>query len=409
QFEQETGINVEIDAQPVADLRSAQIAEMSGPEGRYDLVSWALPWKTEYASEGLLSPLSQFFAQPRLADPEYNIADFSSAYVTSGGVVGGTKGYLKGTTGALYGVPFGAETSILAYRKDVLEKHGLAVPKTYEELRAAMLTLAQAKVPALASRGQSSADLTHAFLLHLSPLGGQIFDEAWEPQFTAPAAIEAAEFLRFVMQTGSSTLRSSGFANAALSFLQGETAMYLDTIKIGELSRDPNISMIADQVGFALHPSAATCGAGTDGFAIGIPANSDNANAAFLLLQYLTSKSGDRRIVELGGTPSRITTLFEFYGERPEFPIVAEQLQCADPDWRPLIAEWDALQETVIGPALKRVLDTKLPVAEIMEDANTAALAIMEEAGYYTWQRSTTIVAGNEVAEVEDVAASVTE
>ena len=45
---------------------------------------------------------------------------------------------MPGKSGALYGIPFGAETSILAYRKDIFEEHGFEVPETYDQLVALM-------------------------------------------------------------------------------------------------------------------------------------------------------------------------------------------------------------------------------------------------------------------------------
>ena len=42
----------------------------------------------------------------------------------------------------------------------------------------------------------------------------------------------------------------------------------------------------------------------------------------------------------------------EFVEKYPEYPVVAEQLPCADPDWRPLIPEWNELNIDVLGQAL---------------------------------------------------------
>ena len=111
---------------------------MSGDEGEYDVVVWVVMWKGEYVSKGLLTPLSQFFTNGALVDPDYDIDDIADAYLQNGGVVGGKKGYLPGKSGALYGIPFGAETSILAYRKDVFEENGYEPPTTYDELRTLM-------------------------------------------------------------------------------------------------------------------------------------------------------------------------------------------------------------------------------------------------------------------------------
>ena len=386
EFTAETGIEVEVDALQYLKLRDRQLLEMSKSKGDYDVVSWVVMWKGEYVSKGLLTPLSQFYTSGSLVDPSYDIDDIADAYIQNGGVVGGKKGYMPGVSGALYGVPFGAETSILAYRKDIFEEQGIAVPGTYDELRAAMAKLAEAGIPAMTSRGKTGHQVTAGWLLHLAPLGGKVFDDNWNPVINSPEAVEAAQVMREIAQTGPKGIPTFGFGEAAASFLQGESAMYLDTLKIAAMSRDPKLSKVDGKVGFALHPVGSRCGSETGGFAAGIPANSQNKEAAFLFLQYITSKKGDQRMVELGGDPVRISTLENNTQGFPEYPVVAEQLPCADPDWRPLIPEWNELNIDVLGQALTEVITTDKPIQPIMDAANEKARAIMEREGYYVWQ-----------------------
>ena len=386
EFTKETGIEVEVDALQYLKLRDRQLLEMSKREGDYDVVSWVVMWKGEYVSKGLLTPLSQFYTSGSLVDPNYDIDDIADAYLQNGGVVGGKKGYMPGKTGAMYGVPFGAETSILAYRKDIFEEQGLAVPATYDELRDVMAKLHAAGIPALTSRGKTGHQVTAAWLLHLAPLGGKIFDDQWNPVINSPEAVEAAQVLREVAKTGPTGIPTFGFGEAAAAFLQGEAAMHLDTLKIAAMSRDPKLSKIDGKVGYAPHPVGTRCGSETGGFAAGIPANSQNKEAAFLFLQYITSKAGDQRMVELGGDPVRISTLKANALGFDEYPVVAEQLPCADPDWRPLIPEWNELNIDVLGQALTKVITTDDPIQPIMDAANEQARAIMEREGYYVWK-----------------------
>ncbi|WP_282607514.1 ABC transporter substrate-binding protein [Pelagibius sp. Alg239-R121] len=390
EFTEETGIEVEIDALQYLKLRDRQILEMSKDEGEYDIVSWVVMWKGEYVSKGLLTPLSQFFTNGALVDPEYDINDIADAYLQNGGVVGGTKGYMPGKSGALYGVPFGAETSILAYRKDVFEELGLEPPETYDELIAAAQMIKDKKgMGALTSRGKTGHQVTAAWLLHLAPLGGKIFDDQWNPVINSPEAVKAAEVLRTISNTGPTGIPSYGFSEMSAAFLQGDAAMYIDSLKIAAMSRNPKLSKVDGKVGFALHPVGSRCGSETGGFAMGIPANSLNKEAAFLFAQYMTSKAGDKRMVELGGDPVRISTLNnpEFVKQFPEYPVVAEQLPCADPDWRPLIPEWNELNIDVLGQALTKVITTDDPIQPIMDEANEKARAIMEREGYYAWAK----------------------
>ena len=386
EFTEETGIEVEVDSLQYLKLRDRQLLEMSKSEGDYDVVVWVVMWKGEYVSKGLLTPLSQFFTSGSLVDPDYDIDDIADAYLQNGGVVGGAKGYLPGKSGALYGIPFGAETSILAYRKDIFDEHGIEVPKTYDELRAVMQTLHDKGIPAMTSRGSTGHQVTAAWLLHLAPLGGRIFDDKWNPVINSPEAVEASQVLREIAQTGPNGIPTFGFGEASAAFLQGDAAMYLDTLKIASMARDPNLSKVDGKVGYALHPVGSRCGSETGGFAMGIPANSQNKDAAFLFIQYMTSKHGDQRMVELGGDPIRMSTLKKNADAFAEYPVVAEQLPCADPDWRPLIPEWNELNIDVLGQALTEVITTDKPIQPIMDAANEKARAIMEREGYYVWQ-----------------------
>ncbi|MCY4327922.1 MAG: extracellular solute-binding protein, partial [Rhodobacteraceae bacterium] len=255
EFTEETGIEVEVDALQYLKLRDRQLLEMSKDEGEYDIVSWVVMWKGEYVSKGLLTPLSQFFTNGALVDPEFNIDDIADAYLQNGGVVGGQKGYLPGKSGGLYGLPFGAETSILAYRKDIFEEQGLAVPTTYDELTEVMTQLDAAGIPAMTSRGKTGHQVTAGWLLHLAPMGGKIFDDQWNPVINSPEGVKAAEFMRHVVQTGPTGIETFGFGEAAAAFLQGDAALYLDTLKIAAMSRNPNLSTVDGKVGFALHPT----------------------------------------------------------------------------------------------------------------------------------------------------------
>ncbi len=183
QFTEETGIEVEVDELQYLRMRDAQLLEMSKPEGDYDLISYVVFWKTEYADKRLVEPLAYYVLDPTLNMPDYEPEDLIPGYVQNIGQVGGAKGYLPGPISMTIGVPFGAETSVLGYRKDIFEKHGLEVPETYDELMALACQIPELEpgMAGLASRGQSNHQAVHAWLLHLAPQGGAVFDENWKP------------------------------------------------------------------------------------------------------------------------------------------------------------------------------------------------------------------------------------
>lgn len=389
EFTKETGINVEVDQLQYLKMRERQTLELTKNRGDYDLIAYVVFSKADYVFADQLENLARFFMNPKLADPNYDAEDLIDGYVQNIGVAGGKKGYLPGPTGSLFGVPYGSETSVLGYRKDIFEKHGLDVPETYDE----MLDLA-CRIPELepgmggmSSRAASGHQASHAFLLHLAPLGGRVLDDQWNPIINNEAGVAAANALKTIVDCGPEGAAGFAFGEALGSFLQGQTAMYLDTTVIAGQIEDPSRSQVVGQVGWALHPMGVRRGSQTGGFGIAIPKNAQNKDAAFLLLQWLTSKKGDKLVAMAGGNPSRFSTHADadVNAKFPHMSVFGEALKHADPDWRPIIPVWGKINAD-IGTTLSKVLTEGLDVQEALDGVAERARATLDEAGYYTWQ-----------------------
>ncbi len=121
----------------------------------------------------------------------------------------------------------------------------------------------KAGIGAMTSRGKTGHQVTAGWLLHLAPLGGKIFDDEWNPVINSPEAVKAAEIMRTINQTGPTGIPAYGFSEASAAFLQGDAAMYLDTLKIAAMSRNEKLSKVDGNVGFALHPTGSRCGFST--------------------------------------------------------------------------------------------------------------------------------------------------
>ncbi|MGB0866892.1 MAG: extracellular solute-binding protein [Granulosicoccaceae bacterium] len=389
EFTKETGIRVEVDQLQYLKMREKQTLELTKRKGDYDLLAYVVFSKADYVYADQLENLARYFMNPKLADPSYDAEDLIDGYVANIGVAGGKKGYMDGPTGSLFGVPFGSETSILGYRKDIFEKHNLKVPETYDE----MLDIA-CKIPelepgmgGLASRAASGHHASHAFLLHLAPLGGRIFDDQWNPIVNNDAGVKAAQALKTIVDCGPEGAQTFGFAEAGASFLQGTTAMFLDSTVFAGSVNNPSKSKVVGKIGWAPHPMGVRRGSQTGGFGIGIPRNAQNKEAAFLLMQWLTSKKADKLVALAGGNPSRYSTHAdaEVNAKFPHMAIFGEALKDADPDWRPIIPVWGKINAD-LGTTLSKVLTEGLEIQPALDGVAERARAVMEEAGYYTWQ-----------------------
>ncbi len=391
EFTAETGIEVEVDQLPYLKMRERQTLELSQDEGEYDLIAYVVFSKADYVYADQLENLAKYFMNPKLSDPSYDSDDLIDGYVYNIGFAGGNKGYLEGKTGSLFGIPYGSETSILGYRKDIFEKHGLDVPETYDELLslACQIPDLEPGMGGVASRAASGHHAAHAYLLHLAPLGGRIFDDAWNPTMNSAEGVAAAEALKQIVECGPEGATNFGFGEALGAFLSGDTAMFLDTTVVSGQTLDPDRAApeVLGNVGWALHPMGTRRGSQTGGFGIGIPSNAENKEAAFLLMQWLTSKKGDKLVALAGGNPSRFSTHTDadVNAKFPHMATFGEALQHADPDWRPIIPVWGKINAD-LGTTLSKVLTEDLDVQEALDGVAERTRAVMEEAGYYTWQ-----------------------
>lgn len=389
EFTAQTGIEVEVDMLPFLDMRERQTLELALDEGSYDLISYVVFSKADYVFADQIWNLAPFFMNPRLADPSYDPEDLIDGYVQNIGVAGGERGYLPGPTGSLYGLPFGAETSVLFYRTDIFEEHGLTPPETYEELLdlACRIPELEPGMGGVASRAASGHHASHAWLLHLAPLGGRVFDESWNPILNNEAGVAAAEALRQIVDCGPEGSSAFGPAEAANAFAQGQAAMFLDSIAFAADFQDPARSTVVGNVGYAMHPMGVRRGSQTGGFGLAIPRNAENPEAAFLLMQWLTSREGDLAVAMAGGNPSRFSTYAnaELNAQYPWSAAFGEALEFADPDWRPIIPAWGRINAD-IGTTMSQVLTEGLDVQTALDGIAERTRTLMEEEGYYIWQ-----------------------
>jgi multiple sugar transport system substrate-binding protein len=387
EFTKETGIKVERDKMQYLRMKDKQVLEMGKRgNGDYDVIVYVVMWKTEYVKKDLIEPLDTYFNNAALADPAWDQKDIIPKYWDTNALVGGPKMYLPGPGARPYGIPFGAETGVLGYRADILEKHKLAVPKTYEELLKACHVIKDKEgIGGLTSRGQTGHQVTAAWLMHLTPHGGEVFDKDWRAAFNNPAGVRAAEVLREIVETGPSGIPSYGFGEMQNAFLQGQAAFYLDSVSVFGPAQDPAKSKVAGKIGYALHPKAVQHSAQSGGFAMAIPKNARNKEAAFLFMQWMTSKQTDVKLALAGGNINRVSTTenADVAKKYPiELPALRESLKICNPDWRPLIPEWDHISQQILGQALPDVITGSKPAKQALDAVVKDAETVLRRGGW---------------------------
>jgi multiple sugar transport system substrate-binding protein len=224
----------------------------------------------------------------------------------------------------------------------------------------------------------------HAWLLHLNPLGGRVFDGRWAPTFQQRPGVQALELLKTIADTGPDGMSNFAFNDMLEAFLDGRSAMYLDSTAVFGAVRSAPQSRVAGQVAYALHPQGTRRASQTGGFGLAIARNSERADAAFLLMQWLTSKAQDQAVCRLGAAPMRLSTLgdAEMLRLYPEYKLLREQLRYADPDWRPIIAPWDEINTGPLGAAVHQGMIGAAPPAQALGAIVGRVNEILATAGY---------------------------
>lgn len=386
EFTAATGIKVELDEMQYLRMKDAQVLQMSKPQGDYDVIVYVIMWKTEYVQRNFLTELAPLFADERLAMKDYDKDGIIKAYYEGLGLVGGPRGYLPGPGAKLYGIPYGAECSVLAYRKDIFAKHNLQPPRNYDEMLAAARTIKEKEpgMGGLAQRAQTGHQVTAGWLIHLTPFDGQVIDDKFAPQVAAPQAVKATEVYKEFIDTGPAGAASFDFGQSMNAFLQGQAAMYCDSISVFGPARDPAKSKVVDSVGYLVHPKATRYSGELGGFGLAIPKNSARREAAFAFMQWMTAAQQDVRVTAQGGQPTRWATL-EHPDVKKIYPVdvYRECLEIANPDWRPIINEWTEISEKVLGLRLSEIITGKAPIKPTMETAAAEIKTVLTRAGYY--------------------------
>ena len=226
--------------------------------------------------------------------------------------------------GKLYAVPFYAESSMLMYRTDLLEKAGLKMPENpdwdFITDAAAKMTDKSAGVYGICLRGKAGWGENMAFLTSMvNSMGGSWFDMQWKPQFDQPewkATLDT--YLKLMSNYGPPGASSNGFNENLALFQTGKCGMWIDATVAASFISDPKESKVADKVGFAPAPTRA--GGKNHGnwlwsWNLAIPATSTKADAAKTFVAWATSPEYTKLVAEKEGIanvpPGTRTSLYK--------------------------------------------------------------------------------------------------
>lgn len=371
-------------------LRQRTTTDVASQGGQFDVLTIGSYETPIWAKRGWLRPLNQLPA-------DYDVDDLIAPVRTG-----------LSHNGILYALPFYGESSMLYYRRDLFEQAGITVPEnpTYEQVGewARQVNDPTNGVYGICLRGKPGWGENMAFLTTLANThGGQWFDMDWTPQLNTPEWKEAVSFYVDVMNDyGPPGSSSNGFNENLALFSTGKCGMWIDATVAAGLLSNPEVSQVADKVGFASAPVASYPNGSNWlwSWALAIPETSRSPEAAQRFITWATSKEYIQLVAEEQGwvavPPGTRTSTYE----NPEYQAVApfaqtvlSSIEAADienPAASPTpykgiqyvdIPEFQAIG-TQVGQRMAAALADKVSVDQAIEQSQAVAERFMRHTGY---------------------------
>ncbi len=381
EFEEETGIKVNITTLPYPNLQEKQFLNLTQGSGP-DVVHVDQVWLGQY--ENYLVPIEKYINDPELTDKDkLKLNDIVPTILK----------LQNSYNNKLLGFPFIGAIRMIYYRTDLFEEYAdeyksetgmsLQPPATWQEYKriARFFEENVEGVHGTTIMGRRGVQLFCEVMPILWSFGGEVLEgpegqpvlEAMEdikPNINSPEAIEALKYFKSLTKYASNGVTDWDWDESATAFAKGNAALAMQWNNAAPVFSDEEESRIIGKWAAAVvpgHPGkagllnrAATFG----GWNLGINKNSDNKKAAYLFIKWATSQEMDKKLAAGGGN-ARYSTFhdtelskkythydatFKSYGNvrsRPRIPELSEVADIAQTAFSQILTEQKTVEKAL--------------------------------------------------------------
>lgn len=381
EFEKLTGIHVKWESIYYEQMRNALVLDFTSDTPRFDIVLIDIVWPGEFASAGWITPLAPFYNDPALADPNLDLDDFFPILLESLGT----------WDNQIYGLPFDNYSGLLYYNKCMLEEAGFdRPPDTWQELKdiyGPALTKDNQYAFALQSaRGETqSAD---SFMRFIWPFGGSLLTENFEPNLSSPGSLAGLKFRQDLIRYMPPKVVEMEHEDVIQALADGWVAMITEWSGWYKWLASPESSKISGCLGVTVEPAGpAGRRPALGGFSLGINSDSsyEKQAAAWLFIQWLTSKEKASAYIEAGGVPGRRSAYEndELKRRFPYFePLIISWDKYGNAIYRPRFQEWPAISR-IIAETGAEMMRGNISVEQGARMIDDQVYYILYESGYF--------------------------
>lgn len=356
---QQANKDIKVEVQPMAAnaIHDKLVTSISGGEGP-DVFNTDIAWMGEFIGMGLAKDMTAEFSP--LKDQFF---DGPMGAVTA--------------NGKLYAVPWYTNNVAVYYNTEAFAKAGITqFPQTWDQFVDAAKKLKSAGYYALSSaRGGFG---TYFFISFLFQNNGQIYSpDGKKLVIDSPENLEALKFytgLYTDLKAMPETVKSAfSWDEVYAPFIQGKAAMFIS----GDWAK-ATIEKNAPNIKFAVAPlpkskrNATVAG----GYNLAIGKNSKNPEAAWKLIQFLTSKEGEATLQAYNRIPARKDVTDSDWAKKDPFAgLFVQQAQYGVP--QPAYPSWPKISD-LIGEGIDGVFQGQKTPEQVLKDVVTKGQPIVD-------------------------------
>mgnify|MGYP006273261325 CR=1 FL=1 len=386
QYEEETGIEVDIRAFPFTQLTDRARSAAQSDQSEFDVITMNTSGSAQFYSAGLVTPLKEI-------DPDFELDPAIIEYFH--GIRWDPE---EGNTadGAVVALPINGNIQIFYYRADLYEEAGLDPPETWSDVIEASNQIANPDegLFGYAVRGKrGTLSVSWDFYPFLRGMGGRVFrnpPEDWTVVLNSEEGLAALELYLELANEHSPPNASNIGQSEQIALLQ--SGRLLQTIVVsGAFANvdDPDRSNVVGDIQYVVLPRpeggehAANIGELVQGIPQNLPA--ERKQAALDFLTYLTSFESQVAFAEFGGVPIR-TDVYENseISDDEKYRYFDATLES-----EPYLVGFPRIPETiqytdVLEQRLNEAITGQLTAQEALELAAEEIYQILDDAGYQT-------------------------
>lgn len=373
-FEVKTGIKANIDVVGQDVFESRITLSFTGGARDIDVVHTPVIQVQRWVEAGWLEPLTD--QVNALEDKDDILAGPLEAYKVKG---------------EYWGVPFFAETGLMAYRKDLLEAAGVQPPETWDDMLKVAAAVDSDDTAAIAMRVAPGQGFNmFVFPMIMRAYGGKFFADYpndLTPAINSPENLKALNtYITLMNDYGPEGIGNFNFPEVVAALQTGQVAMTVDGTSIVSQALDREKSQFADKFVLALPPGGpAGRSPAIAVHGMGIPVGSENKDAAFEFIKWATSSETLTKLALNEAYPDFTRASVaenpevkaKYSGIQENFlDLRVEALNLAIGHYRPLIPSWPEIGAAV-GENINAAVNGIMSPEEALEAAEDEMKTIL--------------------------------